>query len=634
MEKEMLKKSGSSILITIGIITGAIVYENNGNIHSGYEIKNYIQVEEKKDYTVMIYMDGSNLESVDGAATEDIKEIINSYPKDSSLNIVIEAGGASDWYTKELEGKGNTRFLIGDSGIKNSQKIEEKNMGVYDTLADFMNYGIQSYPAEKYILIFWDHGGGSINGFGNDELFGGDSLELSEIDEAFEKSVAKDTSFELIGFDACIMGNLETANILKDRGSYMIASEDLEPEEGWNYEWLLKLNNKNLTGDELGKEITNSYFNYYENDKNALNMSVIDLKNVDNLSNYIDEFAKNSNIRNKEFINEISKNRNKIRCFGNGLGENKIGEMADLKSMFLNFYNIKQVNLGEFNEIINKAVEYKKNKGYVEEPCGLSIYLPVNTEVDLTKNFMVYNKDKFRSNYVDFIKLYNQYLLEEDDITTDFKKFTPEFQEKTIKLVLPSEDIKNISAVYLTVYKEFRDNSNIYYFLGTDSDVDINLDGSITAKIDEKFTYINDVLVCTIEKDFKENEYLEVLSPALLNGKEVYLIIKYDYLNSYGSVIGAINFTYDNQAPNRIFEIESGDEIIPLYPMEDEIINFNNISQDKIHDNKYFKGETIKVDEYGLDVNQEVLNNKDYLKYGFIIINSKQEASEIMAIEK
>ena len=72
----------------------------------------------------------------------------------------------------------------------------------------------------------------------------------------------KDT-FELVGFDACLMSNIETANVVNDYSKYMIASEDLEPEDGWNYEWLSSLKSES-NGEEIGKEIGNRYEEFYK----------------------------------------------------------------------------------------------------------------------------------------------------------------------------------------------------------------------------------------------------------------------------------------------------------------------------------------------------------------------------------
>ena len=80
----------------------------------------------------------------------------------------------------------------------------------------------------------WDHGGGSVSGFGYDENNPDeeDTLTLKEIKKALKNI---DEKLEFIGFDACLMSNFELAYTIKDKAKYLIASEETEPGTGWYY---------------------------------------------------------------------------------------------------------------------------------------------------------------------------------------------------------------------------------------------------------------------------------------------------------------------------------------------------------------------------------------------------------------
>ena len=83
-------------------------------------------------------------------------------------------------------------------------------------------------------VILWDHGGGSISGVCFDEI-SDDSLSLREIDTGLlstMKNAGMTDTFEFIGFDACLMSTVETANVLASYSDYMIASEESEPGSG------------------------------------------------------------------------------------------------------------------------------------------------------------------------------------------------------------------------------------------------------------------------------------------------------------------------------------------------------------------------------------------------------------------
>ncbi len=201
--------------------------------------------------TVLVYMVGSDLESKHGAATADINEMLK-VGSNQNLNIVITTGGANKDGWREVK-----RFLI-PKGTKTITSIKEltqladlgdKNMGDSDTLREFLDWGIKTYKADKYSLVFWDHGGGAVGGngtVGNDENKEGNALSLPEIKTAINSvTTLYKTKFDLIGFDTCLMATVETASMLVPYADYMVASEELEPGTGWNYTaWLSAISSK------------------------------------------------------------------------------------------------------------------------------------------------------------------------------------------------------------------------------------------------------------------------------------------------------------------------------------------------------------------------------------------------------
>ena len=98
-----------------------------------------------------------------------------------------------------------------------------------ETLQDFVAWGAVKYPAKKYGLVLWDHGGGSKTGIFIDELFENDTMYLYELGEALRGG---GVMFETVLFDACLMANVETAYIIKDYARYMVASEEVVVGQG------------------------------------------------------------------------------------------------------------------------------------------------------------------------------------------------------------------------------------------------------------------------------------------------------------------------------------------------------------------------------------------------------------------
>lgn len=622
--KKAILKGAIAAVITGTLASGTLVYLNNGNEKTGCIVKEYEALRDKKDMTIMIYMNGSSLESMDGEATKDINEIIENYPKEANLNIVVECGGTEIWDKEELAGEGNKRFLIDKNGIEVVETLEKRNMGETDTLSDFINYGMEAYPAERYMLDFWDHGGGSVKGFGEDENFGGDSLELGEIYDGIKNSKAEDKKIDIIGFDACLMNTVETCNILKDNAEYLVASQEVEPGEGWNYKWLLNLNNKDITDEKICECIVDEYIDYYKNGRCNLDISVIDLEKFKELEEIISDFFEKIPTHDKELLKEVSKLRTKGNSFGTGYGEKKTGDMLDLASLINNLNCVlkdKYYPIYDFNN----CVIYKGVLGYEEEPSGLSIYLPVNSEETLVEDYHNYSNSHYDDKYIEFIGKYIEFLLEEEGYS--FENLNPYLVDNVAKVSLNKEDINNLAAVYLATYKETSYGSGVYELLSTDSDVKIDVEGTVSSDVENSFTYINNELFSTIEKSFTKSE-LELYSPVLLNGDEAYLLIEYDFNNCNGTVLGAIRGFDPSEAQNKIINIKDGDEITPLFPFKDDS-DISSISKDKIYNDEYFKGNMIKADEKGLDINDGELEGKEKIKYSFILINSSQEKYEI-----
>ena len=61
-------------------------------------------------------------------------------------------------------------------------------------------------------------------------------MAIDEMKYAFDSF---DQRLEFVGFDACLMGTVETAYAIKNNVDYLIASEEIEPGTGWNYKKLL-----------------------------------------------------------------------------------------------------------------------------------------------------------------------------------------------------------------------------------------------------------------------------------------------------------------------------------------------------------------------------------------------------------
>ena len=163
---------------------------------------------EEKALTLMIYMAGSDLETQNGSASADIQEMLSSGCDFSRVNIVLLAGGAESWRLGLSSGE-LSAIQLGSRGMRVLERFPLTSMGAPETLSSFLSWSVERFPAQEYALVFWNHGGGPMEGVCYDELFGRDHLSLSELSEALEASpFGPERPLSWIGFDACMMASL------------------------------------------------------------------------------------------------------------------------------------------------------------------------------------------------------------------------------------------------------------------------------------------------------------------------------------------------------------------------------------------------------------------------------------------
>ena len=121
-------------------------------------------------YTIMIYMNGSDLETDYGAATADITEMLESGYDADSMNIILYTGGTTEWKNDTVPSDANCIWKIEGDGLTLLKKDSPASMGDPDTLASFLNYTCAVCTAQSYGLVFWNHGGGPVMGYGCDHL--------------------------------------------------------------------------------------------------------------------------------------------------------------------------------------------------------------------------------------------------------------------------------------------------------------------------------------------------------------------------------------------------------------------------------------------------------------------------------
>ena len=346
--------------------------------------------------TVMVYMCGTDLESKNGMATTDLEEMVSAQ-LGKNINIVLETGGTSHWQNQIIKSNTNQRFHVLQGGIKPlDAKVGKRSMVDPDTLSDFIQFSAREFPADRYMLILWDHGGGSLTAFGYDELFPGDSMSLDEIDSALKKGGVK---FDIIGFDACLMATLETALVAGQYGDYLLASEAVEPGTGWYYtNWLSALSaDPAMDSLDLGKAIIDDYVKMSGNSQTTLSLADLAELNGTVPAAFSAFSASTSQLIAGDGFNTVATARSGSRDFSTSSKINQI----DLIHFAENLATPESTNLAN---TLRAAVKYNRNSGNISHANGLSIYFPYQSLSKVSSAIKTYDAIGLDKSYSECIK--------------------------------------------------------------------------------------------------------------------------------------------------------------------------------------------------------------------------------------
>ena len=385
--------------------------------------------EEKKSTTVMVYMCGSNLESQYGLATRDIAEMMGSGLDRFSTNVVIMTGGASSWASPSLPSDQVGIHQIRGNSLYTLWQGEQRSMGEGETLALLLNTAYEKFHTDQYVLILWNHGGGPIQGVCWDENFDKDSLQIPELIAGIEKSPFKERKLDLIGFDACLMGSVETAWQLSDYAELMIASEETEPGGGWDYSFLGGMEKEEITA--TGRRIIDLYVDTAHQAQGAhLTLSMIDLSRMDQVIAAMDRYFSGLHERMDDTLfQHLSGLRYNAQGFGRDWRADSSADydLVDVGSLLDSFRACDAPAAEEMRTALNDAILYH---GAIDEgSTGLSLYFPYfNGQAYREWGKAAYEKLNFCPGYLRFIDAFQHRMAGEAG--ADWRNLIPEVEKE------------------------------------------------------------------------------------------------------------------------------------------------------------------------------------------------------------
>ena len=424
------------------------------------------------------------------------------------------------------------------------------------------------------------------------------------------------------------MATVETASALAPYANYLVASEEVEPGGGWNYEYTYGqlAQNPDMTGEQLGIAVTDGYYNKYAGtgEEPLITCSVIDLGLIPALEETMGTFfaSLNDSIIVPETMMAVSLARRQSESYGEDptcvpLDIVDLYDFVDLQEDV--DYTLTQALLGQ----IEDAVVYEVSGSQRLYSYGLSVYFPYDAPDYFADNLGVYNQFDFCPAYTTFINSFAEHLTDQEYLDD-----VPDFDIDDIVSV-PVDDYSEVGSFYVELTEEQIEYlSDVYcvlgWYLDEDTMVDLGYDSDLALEwgedsvqvhddFDYSWTLLNGQPVAVFIMDEVVNKYIIYNIPVLYNGdlavvKGAWIWENEEYL--YNGIYYTSN-EYEPPNSKMMIELKQGDEITPVYPL---------LSAGD-GDDGYRYGEPFYVDENGLYLEWGELPDDGVYEYGFMFID-------------
>lgn len=550
------------------------------------------------EWAIYWYLCGSDLESNYGAATEDLLEMMEVQLPEN-VKVIIQTGGADNWQNDIVDAEKLQRYVYDSDGLHLLEEKPPENMGDTQTLINFLEFANENYPANRTMVTFWNHGGGSVSGAAFDEQFydedgNMDSLDLVEMYEAFTTVFEEDPDnqpIDIIGFDTCLMATIDTAYIFSDLAKYLVASEDLEPGNGWLYSgWLGELGmNPTMDPLELSIVICDTFVEgcEIEGTESDITLSVTNLSKLNNLIIAYDNFGKEAlaaAIENPGFFARFSKVANNIENYGGNTRQQGFTNMADLGHFAKKSAKLLPESYSYVIDALEDCIEYKVNGKYRPESMGLSCYYSYNGDID---DFNLYSKVGASESFKHFYAYNLTGELADDGMEYISEMNSEDYGSLPDILNLKSVDWEDMPVTVddegnatLTLGKQANDilssiafelyyadpEEDIMLCLGTNNDIVADWDNGIFKdNFRGKWGSIDGEL-CYMEISYEGDDYNQYSVPILLNGEEYNLMVVYDFNLEKFYIEGARKpLDHSGAADKKLRYLVEGDEIQTIH---------------------------------------------------------------------
>ena len=542
-------------------------------------------------WAVYWYLCGSDLETNGGFATTDLSEMLEvALPE--NVTVVIQTGGAEVWQNDLMDPGKLQRWVYDSEDLYLVDEVDSASMGDAQTLYEFLDFANTNYPADKVAVTFWNHGGGSVGGAAFDEMYGYDSLTLDEMYAAFNEvwpANTADPALELVGFDTCLMATVDVAAVFQNFAKYLVASEEVEPGNGWLYSgWLAELaKNPAMDGDDLGIAICSSYYAGCEAAGTAdqTTLSVTDLTKLTPLLDAYEAFGQEALLATAEdpgFFAQLGRAAAQSENYGGNTREQGYTNMVDLGHLARQMAWVLPSAQGVCDALAD-CVIYQVGGPYRAEATGLSCYYSYSGDIDDFNGYIDVGAGlAFKHLYAygltgELAEGGEEYLASLDigelsDVPTlndtDWSGAPLDVDDEgTASLTLGPEACDILAGIGFSLFY-MDEEDDLMLLLGADNDLIADWDNGVFYDNFRGVWGAIDGCIVYMELSFEGEDYNLYSVPILLNGEEYNLQVAYDFSTEEWSILGATpGLDESGMAAKELRLLEEGDVVTTIWQL-------------------------------------------------------------------
>lgn len=361
-----------------------------------------------------------------------------------------------------------------------------------------------------------------------------------------------------------------------------MASEELEPEHGWDYAAIFSAirSNPAISGSSLGRVIADGYRaqaiaqgtalraqgNAYNQDQ-AITLSVVDLSRLSPIIAALEALttAAGTDIRTsgQSARIQLAAGRSRAEDYGNDEQNKSYLDLADVKHLASQLATTYPSETSSLIAALDSAVVYKISGSARPNANGLSLFFPHKNINNPTLSVMVqaYNALNFSEIYQTFV---GQYVTLGDQDAT-----APAFAGEAFDGTVLSGQVQggDVDSVY-AVITQTDPGTGTVLIIGIDTVDTQDAAGNVTYAWDGQWLTLNGEFV-SVYPDSIGGTIETYLIPALLNGQGVDILVKVDTTTDEIVVLGAWPGIVNGVAAREILPIEAGDVITPTFFLYD-----------------------------------------------------------------